>query len=132
MAQRGHIIIATIVSIAACAEEPARDPSLERDLEQATRASDTAPTVPATGQRRSTPNEAQSYAKRLRLTPNKTRLEELMAQMPREAGPEIGLVGRVRTYTWTFSDGSRLIARFTPMGGEGSGQGLVLRRIDPQ
>jgi hypothetical protein len=130
MIETRGVVIAIMIAIAACGQDPAPDPSLQSDLEQATRASDPSSVTPATGQTRSTPNEAQSYAKRLRVRPGTTMVEDLMAQMPRDAVPQIGLVGRVRTYTWTFSDGSRLIARFTASGGEGSGQGLALQRID--
>lgn len=57
-----------------------------------------------------------------------TSLEQLMNQM--QSQPRISRSGQNRIYTWTFEDGSLLEATFRPRGAEGSGEGLVLYRLD--
>ena len=39
-------------------------------------------------------------------------------------------IGSRRKITWTFSDGSKIIATFKPLGGEGSSLGLVLYAVE--
>jgi hypothetical protein len=128
--RKNYYIMAVFVTVLGCGEHASPDTAQQAAPDSSNLVSDSLTTTPVASSARSQANEAQSFAKRLRATPNATTFDEVLAQMPRDMVPAIGLVGRVRTYTWTFSDGSRLIARFSPSGGEGSGQGLVLQGID--
>ena len=129
MNQRFRFMMAGVIALASCGQGSSQDSpgGPDRDGGQVSRGSLPAPTpnssLPAN-------TKAQTYAKSLRVRPGVTSFERFFAQMPSDAVPQIGLEGRVRSYTFTFPDGSRLIARFTTAGGEGSGQGLTLQEID--
>ncbi len=75
-------------------------------------------------------SEARAYARQVKADLDVTTVENLIVQMPEDVPPEIRRNGFDRFYTWTFSDGSRIVAVFRPRGGEGSMQGLVLYRVD--
>ncbi len=76
------------------------------------------------------PSEARDYAKNVDTVLDYTTSEALFVQMPNDIQPEMSSDGANRTFSWTFSDGSEMVATFKPLGGEDSGQGLVLHMID--
>jgi len=58
-------------------------------------------------------------------------LEDFMRQIPDDAlPPQMGRSGSNRKFTFTFPDGSLIIATFRPRGAEGAGQGLALYAIE--
>jgi len=74
-------------------------------------------------------SEATRISHQVKAELDVTMLEEFMIQMP-DIQSDIERNGQYRTFTWTFSDGSKFIATFKPQGFEGSGEGLVLYSID--
>jgi len=75
--------------------------------------------------------EAKRVARQVKADLDITTLEQLMAQMPNPPSSQ-ARQGDKRVITWTFSDGSKIIATFKPAGGEGSGRSLVLYSVDLQ
>lgn len=88
-----------------------------------------APTPP-TEKSGGTESKARTYAAGVKAVLDVTTSDQLLAQMPDSIQPEMSREGDNRRFVWTFSDGSRLIAVFRPLGGEGSQQGLVLYMVD--
>ena len=75
-------------------------------------------------------SKANAYAKQVTANLDTTTLEQFEAQMPSGMQPSTELSGSNRKFTYTFDDGSKIIATFRPAGAEGSGQGLVLYMVD--
>lgn len=75
-------------------------------------------------------SQARAYAGTVKVTLDVTTSEDLLIQMPDEIQPDLSRDGENRTFTWTFSDGSQIIAVFRPAAGEGSGEGLLLYMVD--
>ncbi|MBN2258766.1 MAG: hypothetical protein JW704_13270 [Anaerolineaceae bacterium] len=69
--------------------------------------------------------QAGQYAHTVRANLNTTTLEQFMGQMP-DIQADITRDGDKRTFSWTFSDGSKIVATFVPRGGQ---TGLVLYSV---
>jgi len=68
-------------------------------------------------------SEARSYSHKVRVTLDVTTVNDMMSQMPSSTP------AGYREWTWKFSDGSQMVFSFKPVGGEGSGQGLLLDHV---
>lgn len=75
-------------------------------------------------------SKAREWAKRVKAELDVTTLQQFVVQMPEGMQPKREQKGQNRVFTYTFSDGSQIIATFRPRGGAGSGQGLVLYMVD--
>jgi len=75
-------------------------------------------------------SDARTWAENAKGTPG-TPLEDFMRQIPNDAlPPQMGRSGSNRKFTFTFPDGSLIVATFRPRGVEGSGRGLALYTIE--
>jgi hypothetical protein len=74
-------------------------------------------------------SEARRISHQVKADLDTTTLEQMMGQMPNTPS-NTERRGQNRIFTWTFSDGSKIIATFRPKGAEGSGQGLVLYMVE--
>lgn len=74
-------------------------------------------------------SEAYRVASRVSARLDITTASEMLEQIP--VGPSSQeRIGSRRKITWTFSDGSKIVATFKPLGGEGSNLGLVLYAVE--
>ena len=117
------------IALLSCGRKAAIDPRIEQDLQLASRA--VAGTRPPTVQSvASKERQAIVYARSVRAELDITSFQDLMAQMPSTIQPRQERSGVNRKVTWVFRDGSYIAATFRPLGGETSGQGLVLYMVD--
>lgn len=72
-------------------------------------------------------SEARKISRTVKASLDTTTLEQFMIQMPDILATR-SISGDKRIFTWTFSDGSKIVATFQPAGGPGTG--LVLHMVD--
>jgi hypothetical protein len=115
--------------LAACGK-PSVDAASEREMEAARSAYVRADSAKDVRMEKNGSSQAHSYARRVKADLDVTTLEQLMKQMPDTMQPQMSRSGANRTLKWVFGDGSSISATFRPLGGEGSGNGLVLYMVD--
>ncbi len=74
-------------------------------------------------------NEARNVSRQVKAQLDITTPEQMMEQMPQAPSSQVRQ-GDKRIITWSFSDGSKIVAVFKAAGGEGSGGGLVLYSVE--
>jgi len=78
----------------------------------------------------SEPSEARLYAQGVQVQLDVTTVDDMMVQMPTDMTPQMSRTpADYREWVWVFGDGSSMLFSFRAVGGEGSGQGLVLDHI---
>jgi hypothetical protein len=128
--QAGKATLLLVVGLAGSCGKRSEDGTSDRELEAARRAFDRAESIKGARPAQRAQSQARSYARTVRADLDVTTLEQLMKQMPDTLQPQMSRSGVNRTLKWVFGDGSSISATFRPLGGEGSGKGLVLYMVD--